>query len=80
MPSNNPSLSNKIQLCSHLCWTDSLTEFTGDTPLLPRGVPPESVLPSEARAQGSLLKRVVNGGRLFEDLTQYDAKTCGTPH
>jgi len=51
--------------------TDGLTELTRDAPLLPRGVAPQGVLATKPWAERTLLKGVVDGSRLLEQLTEY---------
>merc|ERR1719370_2648952 len=55
-----------------LSGTDGLTELAGNAPLLPAGVPSQCVLPAEPWGQGPFLKRVVDGGRLLEDVPKGD--------
>lgn len=49
---------------------DGLAELAGDAPLLPGRVAAQRVLPAEPWAQRPLLKRVVDGGRFAEKVTQ----------
>lgn len=43
-----------------LCGADSLTQLARDAALLPRRVAPQQVLAAEARAELSLLKRIID--------------------
>merc|ERR1719219_1682961 len=52
--------------------TDSLTELAGNAPFLPTGIPSQCVLPTEPWRQGPLLKWVVDGGGLLEDVAKGD--------
>ena len=57
-----------------LCWTHSLAQLACNAPLLPIGVPPQGVFPSEPWADGTLLKGIVQGDRLSEEGTQCDGQ------
>merc|ERR1719210_489257 len=52
--------------------TDGLAQLAGDTSLLSRGVPPESVFSSEPGRQRPLLEGVVDGCGLLEDVAESD--------
>lgn len=60
----------------HLSGADGLTQLTGDAALLSIGVAAEGVLSPEARGQGALLKRVVDGGWFTEQVTHSHRQTC----
>lgn len=51
--------------------TDGFTQLASNAALLPAGVPAQCVLPAEAGAQGPLLKWVVDGSGLFEDMSEH---------
>ena len=63
---------------TYLCRADGLTQLAGDAALLPIRVPPQCVLATEPGAQGTLLKRVVDGGRLPEEGTQSGGQSWGS--
>merc|ERR1719323_1534137 len=48
----------------------SLTQLAGNASLLSTGVPSQCVLPTESGGERPLLKGVVDGGGLFEDVPQ----------
>ena len=50
-----------------LCRADGLAELAGNAALLARRVPPQHVLPAEARREGSLFERVVDGCLFLEE-------------
>merc|ERR1719352_1730880 len=58
--------------CDCLGGTDGLTELAGNAPLLPAGVPSQSVLSAEPWGQGPLLEGIVDGGGLLEDVPKGD--------
>ena len=51
---------------------NGLTELAGDAALLTRGIATKGVLATEARAERSLLKRIVDGVLWLEDLLGID--------
>lgn len=60
----------------YLSWANRLAQLARDASLLARGVPPQGVLPAEARAQGALLEGVVDRGGFFKDVAQGDAEAA----
>lgn len=62
---------------AHLGWADGLAELAGDAALLPGRVPAQRMLATEARAQWALLKWVVDGGWLSEQVAQGHAQAWG---
>lgn len=61
---------------AHLGGADGLAKLAGDTALLPGWVTAQRVLPAETWAQRALLKRVVDGGWLPEQVAQGHAQAC----
>ena len=53
-----------------MSWTYGLAELAGNATLLARRIASQSVLASETRTQRALLERVVDGGRLGEELAK----------
>lgn len=49
---------------------DSLAQFAGNAPFFATGITTQGMLTAEPRAQRSLLERIVDGGRLLENVSQ----------
>lgn len=56
--------------------TNGLTEFTGNAPLLSRGVPAQHMFPTETGRQRALLEGVVDCGRFTEKIAHGHSQTC----
>lgn len=67
--------SGQSESGAHLGGADGLTKLAGDAALLPGWVTAQCMLPAEAWAQRALLKRVVDGGWLPEQVAQSHAQT-----
>lgn len=62
--------------CDSLCWADGLAQLAGNASLLAGGIATEGMLTAKASTEGALLKRVVDGGRLSEQVSQNNGSSC----
>ena len=66
----------KVCVCVvYLCRADGLTQLAGNAAFFSARVTSQGVLATETRRQGTFLKRIVDGGRLTEQVAHGHSQT-----